>query len=389
MSLFKRGKVYWYKFQFAGILIRETSHSTSKEVAARAERERRRQLELGINHLEAVRHPRMLSLVMEDWLRHSAHWAANTLRINRTNCGHLSAHFGRLLANEVTAQHISRYQAARLKAGVAPKTINLEIATLRQILRAEGFWAPLQGKVKMLRTRDEVGRALTPDEISRIEAAALQTRSRSLPVALTLYRFTGMRLSELRLMQWHQVDLLSGHLIVGRGKTKAGEGRKIPLASKALRELLEWRGKFPGANPAHYVFPSERYGLDGENGHKDGDVTVYDINPGKPIGSWKTAWTRCREIAGVKCRTHDFRHSFVSRLAESPDVSDATMMALTGHVSKRMLEHYTHSRVEAKRKAVELLLTDEERGGHTSGHSDLDKRGGGHKTRHRFLDEEG
>ena len=30
-------------------------------------------------------------------------------------------------------------------------------------------------------------------------------------------------------------------------------------------------------------------------------------------------------------------------------------MALAGHVSKRMLEHYSHIRMEAKRKAVQLL----------------------------------
>ena len=31
-------------------------------------------------------------------------------------------------------------------------------------------------------------------------------------------------------------------------------------------------------------------------------------------------------------------------------------MAFDGHVSRRMLEHYSHTRMEAKRKAVDSLL---------------------------------
>jgi len=32
-----------------------------------------------------------------------------------------------------------------------------------------------------------------------------------------------------------------------------------------------------------------------------------------------------------------------------------TIMAIAGHVSRQMLEHYSHIRLEAKRRAVEML----------------------------------
>jgi hypothetical protein len=35
--------------------------------------------------------------------------------------------------------------------------------------------------------------------------------------------------------------------------------------------------------------------------------------------------------------------------------SDATMMALSGHMSRQMLEHYSHVRMAAKRKALDSL----------------------------------
>jgi len=35
--------------------------------------------------------------------------------------------------------------------------------------------------------------------------------------------------------------------------------------------------------------------------------------------------------------------------------SDATMMAVAGHVSRRMMEHYSHVRMAAKRSELEKM----------------------------------
>ncbi len=63
--------------------------------------------------------------------------------------------------------------------------------------------------------------------------------------------------------------------------------------------------------------------------------------------------------AGVKGRWHDNRHTFVTGLAESGEASDQTIMDIAGHVSKRMLKHYSHIRMEAKRRAVAALIQEE------------------------------
>ena len=59
-------------------------------------------------------------------------------------------------------------------------------------------------------------------------------------------------------------------------------------------------------------------------------------------------------MAKVRCRFHDLRHTFISRLAES-QASDSTVMALAGHVFRAMMERYSHIRMEEKRRAVEDL----------------------------------
>ncbi len=58
-------------------------------------------------------------------------------------------------------------------------------------------------------------------------------------------------------------------------------------------------------------------------------------------------------LAGL--RFHDLRHHAITELAESQEASDSTIMALAGHVSRKMLEHYSHVRQDAKRDAVNLL----------------------------------
>jgi len=57
---------------------------------------------------------------------------------------------------------------------------------------------------------------------------------------------------------------------------------------------------------------------------------------------------------GKGFRFHDCRNHALTELAES-HASDATIMALAGHVSRKMLEHYSHVRQEAKRDAVNVL----------------------------------
>ena len=51
------------------------------------------------------------------------------------------------------------------------------------------------------------------------------------------------------------------------------------------------------------------------------------------------------------CRLRDLRHTFATRLAEN-GVSESTMLALLGHMSRAMLERYSHIRMAAKREAM-------------------------------------
>jgi integrase len=76
--------------------------------------------------------------------------------------------------------------------------------------------------------------------------------------------------------------------------------------------------------------------------------------PTRPITSFKTAWSKVREKAGVKGRWHDNRHTLVTELPES-DAGDEVIMSIAGHVSRAMLSRYSHVRMEAKRRALDEI----------------------------------
>jgi len=78
-------------------------------------------------------------------------------------------------------------------------------------------------------------------------------------------------------------------------------------------------------------------------------------DPTKSATSFKTVWAAIKTKTDITGRWHDSRHTFITDLAESGEASDETIRDIAGHVSKQMLKHYSHIRMEAKRRAVDSL----------------------------------
>ena len=123
-------------------------------------------------------------------------------------------------------------------------------------------------------------------------------------------------------------------------RATSGTGRVIPINDELLPILKahrQWFLKHFGTpQPDHYVFPW------GSPVPKD---------PTRPVLETKTAWTKPRKAAKVSCRLHDPRHTYATQLAEN-GVPESTMLSLMGHMSRTMLERYSHIRMAAKRTAV-------------------------------------
>ena len=119
--------------------------------------------------------------------------------------------------------------------------------------------------------------------------------------------------------------------MVPKSKTAAGTGRVIPLTCLVCACLTLWLSRFPDAGPGSLVFPFHQVGIRGNSR----TVEVYDVDLNRPMGSWRKAWLIACRKAGVHYRWHDLRHTFVSRLAENPTISEQTIRSLAGHVSRQ------------------------------------------------------
>jgi integrase len=379
--LYKRGKkgTWYYSFEFGGKRIHESSKSTSKTVAREAERSRRRQLELTYNQITKRTLPPSLERAAADWSAAAKpHLAERTSAIYGDAVRlHLKPALGSLLLCDIDAARIASYQATRKAEKASARTLNKELQVLRMILKRHKLWANLQGDVKFERESEEIGRALSrEDEARLLEACAPNPL---LHTVVTLALNTALRKSEIRLLRWSQVDLFQRTLTVGKSKTEGGSGRPIPLNVLAYAALVKWAGKFPESKTEDYVFPAcENARIDTQHpGQSNIDLL-------RPIKSWRTAWrTATRSIECPKCgqrqrpsksccnleckrnidglknplaglRFHDLRHTCITKLAEGQG-SEQTIMAIAGHVSRKMLEHYSHIRMEAKRAALDAI----------------------------------
>ena len=354
MTIYKRGNVYWFEFEFLGQRVRDSAHTSNRELARGIERSRRRAMEESAGGLRKIK-PILFRKASNQWLRGNAHWSVSTREINTLKLEHLMPTFGKLLMSEISPERIAKFQIRRQQQGASNREINMETGVLRMILRKHRLWHLIEPDFHSLSEREDIGRALSIEEVNKLLTAAVASRSRCLFPALMLYLHTGVRAAEGRL-RWKQVNLSDRTIRVGRSKTKGGEGRLIPLNDEAYEMLLEWRSKFPNVQPDHYVFPSERYGFDGEVGHLHGVVAVWGCDPTKPMASIKTSWTTCRKRAGVWCRLHDLRHTFISALGEA-GTPESTLKSIAGWMSAKMLERYSHTRSQAKRDAVSKLPT--------------------------------
>jgi integrase len=349
MAVFRRGDVWWYEFWFAGQRIRESSKSTSKTIAKGAEKNRKRELEEGFNNISDQRHERIRTFrdMAEEFFKGYKVRLPDSATFAEYAIDHLKRLLGSKMLVDFGESVVATYQNDRLEEGAAPKTINEEVGFLLRILGEPGdvIRARLRKKKMLkLRVRKNLGKAYTEEEKRRMLEEAAKARSPHIYLALTLALNAGMRDAEIKSLSWAQINFAKKYLTVGRSKTEGGEGRTIPLNSDlfaVLTDYVEWYAqKYGKIQQEWYVFP---FG------------SPQPTDPTRHVTTLKTVWNSIRENAGIKGRWHDNRHTLITELAES-GAGDQTIMDIAGHVSKQMLKHYSHIRMEAKRNALEAIV---------------------------------
>jgi len=374
-----KGGAWWYRFRFGGRIIHESSRSQSLTVAREAEKQRRRQLEDQWNRIEKKKLPPTFERASAEWLRKRAALKGSTRETYEHAIKHLNAFFGKRLICDIDAPDVAAYQKTRAAANAAGATVNKEFTILASVLADHGLWNAIRRDAKRLEENDSAGRALLPDEESRLLKAASQVGLKQgnwspIYTVTVLGLNTGLRHSEVRKLRWADIDLEKRVLVVGRTKTEAGSGRPVPLTHPARAALDKWASRFPNRNADDYVFPAC------ENGH---------IDPTRPIANWWTAWhnatctvecPKCGRLQlptnlcqNLECnasmrgiinplaglRFHDLRHSAATKMLENgvPIATVAQVLGWSASTAIRMAKRYGHIRPEAQRQALESIAT--------------------------------
>jgi hypothetical protein len=91
-----------------------------------------------------------------------------TLETYRTYARTLIARFGGRLLSDFNEDDIVALIRQRQAEGCKPRRINFELGVLRMVLRDFGLWDAVNGRVRPLRARHDVGQAVIREDEGRI-----------------------------------------------------------------------------------------------------------------------------------------------------------------------------------------------------------------------------
>ena len=236
---------------------------------------------------------------------------------------------GAYLLSDVTAAMVGQYRD-ELASGATTRGEHRNPATVVRYLAAlshafsvavnEWEWledSPMRKVKKPTESRGRV-RYLDEDDRARLLQACKESPNPLLYPCVIVALSSGMRQSELIGLNWRDVNLKDGFLILH--ETKNGERRRVPLSGLAL-SLLQEHAKVRRLDTT-LLFPSDR-------------------NPQKPIDLRK-AFASALRAAGITDFTwHDLRHCTASYLAMN-GASLAEIAEILGHKTLAMVKRYAH-----------------------------------------------
>lgn len=350
MAIYKRGRIYWYKFTFNGEAIRESTRQTNQHTARDMESAHRTSLakgEVGIREKKTA--PTLADFIsqrFEPWAEASTS-AKTWLDYYRPGSRTIQTYkpLANLRLNEITSEKAAEFAARRQSAGLQVSSVNSSLQVLRRILRLAAQWGVIEvaPSIKMLPGERHREHVVKVDEEARYLAAA----DEPLESVAALLIDTGMRPDECYRLRWESATWTNGRngtILVTHGKTAAAR-RVLPLTVRA-RSILHARWEAAGMPAEGWVWSAPTH-----SGHFEKSTLKKQHK--KALGL-----SRVRPFV-----LYSLRHTFLTRLGESG--CDAwTLARIAGHSSVAMSARYVHPSEDAVLAALDRLS------GHNFGHSE-------------------
>lgn len=228
--------------------------------------------------------------------------------------------FGTLKAQRVTTEILKEYRRKRVSEGRTEATANRELSILRtafhrgrkctppKVLSVPYFPMAQETNVRTGFLSDEQYKALLGELPAELK-----------PLFVVGYN-TGIRLGELRSIQWEQVDLSQGLIALRNGETKNGDGRVVPILKGDMADLLT---AIRRERDEHWPYSPWVFSRQGE-----------------PIKDFRWAWGKACERAKVPdLNFHDLRRTAVRNMRRA-GVPQVVRMKISGHKTDSMERRY-------------------------------------------------
>jgi len=282
----------------------------------------------------------------------------------------LTRFFKRTTMSSITPGMLKSYQMARKanaiivndkvqrpwKRPAGHSRINHEINLLEQMLKACNEWEKVKPYYSRLKEENWSPRQI----LSEKEEEQLFRKVAGYPEAELAYcvaaitnnttasgiELRGLKLENIFLRQQGEISEI---YIPPEACKNDSRPRKIALnevARWAVGKVYKRAIKLGSTKPEHYLFPFR--------------IKRCKYDPERQATRWflRCSWNHLREISGfTDLRPHDLRHHAITRMLEN-GVDGDLVNAISGHVSQRMREFYSHQRARVRHEAAKKIEPD-------------------------------
>jgi integrase len=271
---------------------------------------------------ERIRFGHLLDLLLADYVnnnRKSLKHTKSRIEGVKGEGGHIRPALGDRRAITINSADLMLYISKRKDDGATNGTVNRELVLIKRAFTLAWRAYRLPGPhIELLQeTNVRVG------FVERPQLDAICSRLPEYLIPVVQFGFlTGWRVSEIRNLQWKDVNFEAGEIRLEPGTTKNNEGRMIKMTTE-LRSLL---AKLHETRPQ--LFPW---------------VFVRRFKKSKrilPVGDFRKVWDKACTAAGFPGRIfHDLRRSAVRQFVRT-GISERVAMKMTGHKTREVFDRY-------------------------------------------------
>jgi len=314
----KNGVVYedpawWIGYSHRGKEYRESSHSESEVMARRVLKKRIGEIGAG-RVVGQVEEKVTFDEMAEDLIRH---YKTNGRRVSAVEfpIKYLRSSFGFDKAVDITTDRTRKHVDRRQEEGAANATINRELAALKRMFSLKVQAGKLSHKPHIPTLEEHNARQ------GFLDHGMFLSLRNGLPAHIkdpvTFLYLSGWRVSEMRSLEWRDVDLPGQVVRLRPEVSKNKDGRLLPLKGSELLEVIERR--------------REKRRLDCPNVFHNG---------GRPIGDFRKVWKGACRAAGLDgIIVHDLRRTAVRNMVRA-GVPEGVAMTLSGHKTRNVFDRY-------------------------------------------------